>query len=208
MGGMCGIIGYVGPRPSQDILLAGLARLEYRGYDSAGIAVIDDDGHLDMRKHAGKLSVLRDDVAAHPMPDGTTGIGHTRWATHGGPTDENAHPHLADEGRLALIHNGIIENFAELKAELLAAGAEGKRAALPHARIVLHQPAAQGRGTIPDLILQADELVRVRSDMEAILSRHTGQTVQALRADTDRDRLFTAAAAKDYGLIDQVIDQA
>jgi len=119
---MCGIIGYVGPRPSQDILLSGLARLEYRGYDSAGIAVIDDAGRLDMRKHAGKLSVLRDDVAAHPMPDGTTGIGHTRWATHGGPTDANAHPHLADDDKLAVIHNGIIENFAELKAELLSEG--------------------------------------------------------------------------------------
>ncbi|MCR2801892.1 MULTISPECIES: glutamine--fructose-6-phosphate transaminase (isomerizing) [unclassified Microbacterium] len=119
---MCGIIGYVGPRPSQEILLSGLARLEYRGYDSAGIAVIDADGHLDMRKHAGKLAVLRDDVAAHPMPDGTTGIGHTRWATHGGPTDANAHPHLADDDKLAVIHNGIIENFAELKAELLSEG--------------------------------------------------------------------------------------
>ena len=119
---MCGIVGYVGPRDSQAILLSGLARLEYRGYDSAGIAVIDADGGLDMRKRAGKLQVLRDDLAAHPMPDGTTGIGHTRWATHGGPTDANAHPHLADDDRLAVIHNGIIENFAELKAELVSEG--------------------------------------------------------------------------------------
>ena len=119
---MCGIVGYVGPRDSQAILLSGLARLEYRGYDSAGIAVIDPQGDLDMRKRAGKLQVLRDDLAAHPMPDGTTGIGHTRWATHGGPTDANAHPHLADDDKLAVIHNGIIENFAELKAELLSLG--------------------------------------------------------------------------------------
>ncbi|MCD2497772.1 MULTISPECIES: glutamine--fructose-6-phosphate transaminase (isomerizing) [Microbacterium] len=119
---MCGIVGYVGARESQPILLAGLARLEYRGYDSAGIAVIDDDGGLDMRKKSGKLSVLREDLAAAPMPDGSTGIGHTRWATHGGPTDENAHPHLADDDRLALIHNGIIENFSELKNELLSEG--------------------------------------------------------------------------------------
>ncbi|MDT3316756.1 glutamine--fructose-6-phosphate transaminase (isomerizing) [Microbacterium sp. KSW4-11] len=119
---MCGIVGYVGPRDSQAILLSGLARLEYRGYDSAGIAVIDREGDLDMRKRAGKLQVLRDDLTAHPMADGTTGIGHTRWATHGGPTDVNAHPHLADDGKLAVIHNGIIENFAELKAELLAEG--------------------------------------------------------------------------------------
>ena len=119
---MCGIVGYVGPRPSQDILLSGLARLEYRGYDSAGIAVIDGDGDLGLRKRAGKLKVLRDDLAAHPLADGTTGIGHTRWATHGGPTDANAHPHLADDDKLAVIHNGIIENFAELKAELVAEG--------------------------------------------------------------------------------------
>ena len=119
---MCGIVGYVGPRDSQAILLSGLARLEYRGYDSAGIAVIDGGGDLDMRKRAGKLQVLRDDLAAHPMPDGTTGIGHTRWATHGGPTDANAHPHLADDDKLAVIHNGIIENFSELKAELLSEG--------------------------------------------------------------------------------------
>ncbi|MFG3338378.1 ClpP family protease [Glycomyces sp. NPDC048151] len=92
-------------------------------------------------------------------------------------------------------------------AVLLAAGAEGMRAALPHARVVLHQPAAQGRGAIPDLILAADEIVRVRSDIEAILSRHTGQTPETLRADTDRDRVFTAQAAKDYGLIDQVMEE-
>ncbi|WP_341956687.1 glutamine--fructose-6-phosphate transaminase (isomerizing) [Microbacterium sp. LWH13-1.2] len=119
---MCGIVGYVGPRPSQDILLAGLARLEYRGYDSAGVAVIDGDGALGMRKKAGKLAVLRDSLADSSLPDGNTGIGHTRWATHGGPSDENAHPHLADDDRLALIHNGIIENFAALRDELLADG--------------------------------------------------------------------------------------
>ncbi|MFG6502961.1 glutamine--fructose-6-phosphate transaminase (isomerizing) [Microbacterium sp. P05] len=119
---MCGIIGYVGPRQSQDILIAGLARLEYRGYDSAGVAVIDGSGELGMRKRAGKLAVLREDLEAHPLNDGTTGIGHTRWATHGGPTDDNAHPHLADDDKLAVIHNGIIENFAELKDELVSDG--------------------------------------------------------------------------------------
>ena len=121
---MCGIVGYLGPRSAQDVLLGGLARLEYRGYDSAGIAVIDDAGELHLRKRSGKLKVLRDDLAANPMPDGHIGIGHTRWATHGGPTDLNAHPHLSDEGKLAVIHNGIIENFAELRAELEADGVE------------------------------------------------------------------------------------
>lgn len=90
-------------------------------------------------------------------------------------------------------------------AVLLAAGAPGRRAALPHARVVLHQPAAQGRGTIPDLILQADEVVRVRADIENILSVHTGQDVARLRADTDHDRVFTAEAARAYGLIDTVL---
>lgn len=120
---MCGIVGYVGPRPSQDILIAGLARLEYRGYDSAGVAIIDVDGRLGMRKKAGKLSMLRDSLADSPLSSGTTGIGHTRWATHGGPTDVNAHPHLADDDKLAVIHNGIIENFSALREELLADGA-------------------------------------------------------------------------------------
>ncbi|GAB2517404.1 glutamine--fructose-6-phosphate transaminase (isomerizing) [Microbacterium petrolearium] len=119
---MCGIVGYVGPRESQDILLSGLARLEYRGYDSAGIAVIDGAGDLHAAKKAGKLARLREQLDAAPIPAGTTGIGHTRWATHGGPTDQNAHPHLADDDRLAVIHNGIIENFAELRSELLAQG--------------------------------------------------------------------------------------
>jgi ATP-dependent Clp protease protease subunit len=90
-------------------------------------------------------------------------------------------------------------------AVLLAAGAPGRRAALPHARIVLHQPAGQGRGTIPDLILAADEIVRVRSDLEEILAAHSGQSAETLRRDTDRDRVFTAAAARDYGLIDEVL---
>jgi ATP-dependent Clp protease protease subunit len=92
-------------------------------------------------------------------------------------------------------------------AVLLAAGAPGKRAALPHSRVVLHQPAAQGRGAIPDLILQADEVVRVRADIEHILARHTGQSTATLRVDTDHDRVFTAAAAKQYGLVDRVIDE-
>ena len=119
---MCGIVGYVGERNSLDVLMGGLRRLEYRGYDSAGVAIVDDDGVIETAKRAGKLQVLADDLAAAPLHEGSTGIGHTRWATHGGPTDRNAHPHLGDEGRLALIHNGIIENFAELKDELLAEG--------------------------------------------------------------------------------------
>jgi len=121
---MCGIVGYVGPNSSLDVLLAGLSRLEYRGYDSAGVAVIDTDGEIGTRKRAGKLKVLLNDLTETPLRDGQTGIGHTRWATHGGPNDSNAHPHLGDNGKLALIHNGIIENFSALKQELLDAGEE------------------------------------------------------------------------------------
>src|SRR3712207_2918112 len=119
---MCGIVGYVGTSKSIEVLLGGLRRLEYRGYDSAGIAVIDEHGELHTRKRAGKLATLLDDLDGNPLANGATGIGHTRWATHGGPTDGNAHPHLGDDGKLALIHNGIIENFAELKQELLSDG--------------------------------------------------------------------------------------
>ncbi|SBN61330.1 glucosamine--fructose-6-phosphate aminotransferase (isomerizing) [Curtobacterium sp. 9128] len=121
---MCGIVGYVGTNSSTDVLLGGLRRLEYRGYDSAGIAVIDPAGDLSSAKKAGKLQALVDELDEHPIADGGTGIGHTRWATHGGPTDENAHPHLADGGKLALIHNGIIENFSALRDELAAEGVE------------------------------------------------------------------------------------
>ena len=119
---MCGIVGYVGPKSTQDVLLGGLRRLEYRGYDSAGISVISE-GQLATRKKAGKLDNLVADIKAHPIAEARIGIGHTRWATHGAPTDQNAHPHLGGPAsKLALIHNGIIENFSELKQELLESG--------------------------------------------------------------------------------------
>jgi len=113
---MCGIIGYVGPEQAAPILLEGLARLEYRGYDSAGIAVLDGD-RLETEKRAGKLGVLAAIVDGR-LPAGDLGIGHTRWATHGGVTDENAHPHLDCSGDVVVIHNGIVENYAVLRAEL------------------------------------------------------------------------------------------
>ncbi|MBI9114078.1 glutamine--fructose-6-phosphate transaminase (isomerizing) [Sanguibacter suaedae] len=124
---MCGIVGYVGPQtPSArpvDVVVEGLRRLEYRGYDSAGVALVSPDlDHVTAAKKSGKLVNLVDELEAHPLAASTAAIGHTRWATHGAPNDVNAHPHLSEDGRLALIHNGIVENFALLKEELLAAG--------------------------------------------------------------------------------------
>jgi glucosamine--fructose-6-phosphate aminotransferase (isomerizing) len=118
---VCGIVGYVGPRDAAPILLEGLRRLEYRGYDSAGIAVLTSDGNVFVEKRAGKLTNLTEHLNGD-APAGQPGIAHTRWATHGRPNDTNAHPHTDCSGRLALIHNGIIENYLEIKERLLAAG--------------------------------------------------------------------------------------
>ncbi|MGC0205662.1 glutamine--fructose-6-phosphate transaminase (isomerizing) [Streptomyces levis] len=120
---MCGIVGYVGPQSALEVVMAGLKRLEYRGYDSAGVAVLADGG-LATAKKAGKLLNLEKELDGRPLPTGTTGIGHTRWATHGGPTDANAHPHIDNAGRVAVVHNGIIENFAALRDELQERGHE------------------------------------------------------------------------------------
>src|SRR6478609_9431754 len=120
---MCGIVGYVGAKPAEGVVIEGLRRLEYRGYDSAGIALVDG-GTIVSDKRAGKLANLEKAIAEAPLPQVTTGIGHTRWATHGPPTDRNAHPHLGRTRRVALVHNGIIENFAELRGRLESGGVE------------------------------------------------------------------------------------
>ncbi|MDQ1578804.1 MAG: hypothetical protein QOE21_1491 [Microbacteriaceae bacterium] len=157
---MCGIVGYVGSSKSVQVLLGGLRRLEYRGYDSAGIAVIDDAGLMNTRKRAGKLQILVDELDRSPLGNGGTGIGHTRWATHGGPNDANAHPHLGDDGKLALIHNGIIENFAELKTELLASH--------------------------PDTVFTSETDTEVAAILIGIEYRRTGDLAEALRQVVSR----------------------
>ncbi|MEN4397991.1 glutamine--fructose-6-phosphate transaminase (isomerizing) [Mycolicibacterium senegalense] len=123
---MCGIVGYVGPRPARGIVVDALRRMEYRGYDSAGIALVDGNGGLTVRRRAGRLANLETALAETDdnILTGSTGLGHTRWATHGRPTDRNAHPHRDAAAKIAVVHNGIIENFAVLRAELEAAGVE------------------------------------------------------------------------------------
>lgn len=120
---MCGIVGYVGSQQALDVVVSGLRRLEYRGYDSAGVSVLSD-GQLETRKKAGKLANLQELLGEDPLPESVTGIGHTRWATHGAPSDDNAHPHVSNNGRVSIIHNGIIENFAELREELEGLGVQ------------------------------------------------------------------------------------
>src|SRR5215472_6965810 len=116
---MCGIVGYVGPRDALPILMGGLKRLEYRGYDSAGVAAIGADGKIDVRRAVDKLIHLEKLLEAKPLA-GKIGMGHTRWATHGRPSEENAHPHKA--GPVAVIHNGIVENYVQLRDALVSRG--------------------------------------------------------------------------------------
>src|SRR5881227_1060366 len=118
---MCGILGYIGPKKVVPVVIEGLRKLEYRGYDSAGIAVVNGTGKLEIRRAPGKLRNLEEAIAKSPI-EGTYGIGHTRWATHGRPTEENAHPHRDCTGQIVVVHNGIIENYLELKEKLLKEG--------------------------------------------------------------------------------------
>ena len=119
---MCGIVGYIGTRNATPIILGGLKRLEYRGYDSAGLAVLQNE-HIEVRRDVGKLDRLSELIAEEPV-NGQVGIGHTRWATHGEPSARNAHPHLGMTKNVVIVHNGIVENYLELREELIAEGAE------------------------------------------------------------------------------------
>src|SRR5450631_652491 len=150
---MCGIVGYVGPKDVVSVIIEGLRRLEYRGYDSAGIAVGGDhQGALELRRAPGKLQNLEEVLAEHPL-DGTYGIGHTRWATHGRPTEENAHPHRDCSGRIVVVHNGIVENYLDLKRELTAQGhkfvTETDTEIIAHLIEQVQRDAAAGGSPIP-----------------------------------------------------------
>jgi glucosamine--fructose-6-phosphate aminotransferase (isomerizing) len=174
---MCGIVGYVGPKPLMPVLMGGLRRLEYRGYDSAGVAVVTD-GRLQIRRSAGKLSRL-DDVLARDPIDGQFGIGHTRWATHGRPTEENAHPHTDCHRRIVVVHNGIIENYLELKRQLQA---EGHRFVTEtDTEVVAHLVEKESRGDgLPAAVRRA--LTQVRGLFALVLiSADDPDTIVAVR---------------------------
>src|ERR1700746_3587981 len=143
---MCGILGYIGPKKVVPVVIEGLRKLEYRGYDSAGIAVVPQSGKLEIRRAPGKLRNLEDVIAKSPI-DGTYGIGHTRWATHGRPTEENAHPHRDCTGQIVVVHNGIIENYLELKEKLQKEG--HKFATETDTEIVAHLVEKNSQGGVP-----------------------------------------------------------
>ena len=148
---MCGIVAYKGKLDAREVIIDGLERLEYRGYDSAGIAVVNDKG-IDFEKRAGKLINLEKALEENPI-EGKVGIGHIRWATHGAATDINSHPHLSNNGRIAVVHNGIIENYRQLKSELEKEGYTFKSSTDTEVIAVLIEKYYQGD------ILKACEIV-------------------------------------------------
>jgi glucosamine--fructose-6-phosphate aminotransferase (isomerizing) len=177
---MCGIVGYVGEKSAQDVVIEGLRRLEYRGYDSAGVALVADHG-IAWAKKAGKLANLEKQLVETPLPGSTTGIGHTRWATHGAPTDTNAHPHLGNHGRVALVHNGIIENFAELRAEVVAAGDELRSETDTEIAAHLVETALADGGTLTEAMRQVCSRLEGAFTLVAVDAEDSSRVVAARR---------------------------
>ena len=175
---MCGIVGYLGPRDAAPILLEGLHRLEYRGYDSAGISILTEDGALTTLKRAGKISVLEEAMVGSP-PKGTCGIAHTRWATHGAPTEANAHPHFNADGDIAVVHNGIIENADELRKDLAELGYEFRSETDTEVIIHLIDEGFKGNRTLEDAVAAALLQVEGAYGIAVVSSRDPGKIVAA-----------------------------
>ena len=175
---MCGIVGYIGFRDCREILLKGLARLEYRGYDSAGIAIVN--GGLRVVKCAGRVRDLESRLAADPLA-GSLGIGHTRWATHGQPDDINAHPHVSGSGSIALVHNGIIENYSALKQTLAAKG-----------RVFRSQTDSEVVVQLIEEILETDPELTLEAAIRLALKQVAGTYGLAIVSPREPGRLFVA----------------
>ncbi|MBI3315697.1 MAG: glutamine--fructose-6-phosphate transaminase (isomerizing) [Candidatus Omnitrophica bacterium] len=173
---MCGIFGYTGKKEAQSLILEGLKRLEYRGYDSSGVAVQNGTHHIFFRKTHGKIRNLEEILKSHPLK-GTTAIGHTRWATHGTPNTLNAHPHLDNEGEIAVVHNGIIENYSELKETLKKQGVRFR--SQTDTEVVVHLVAKYYRGDLETAVRQALRRIRGTYAIAVISSREPGRIVAA-----------------------------
>ncbi len=169
---MCGIIGYTGGKNAQEVLLKGLSRMEYRGYDSAGLAIADK-GKLNLVKKQGKLSVLVDELDKHPLK-GFSGIGHTRWATHGVPNDINAHPHIDSTGQIAIVHNGIIENFNEIRKTLKA-----EMASETDSEVLAHLVSALYEGDLLEAVVKATRELEGSFALVALHEKEPGRIVGA-----------------------------
>lgn len=170
---MCGIVGYVGKESAQEVILQGLEKLEYRGYDSAGIAILED-GLIKSDKFKGRLSVLSDYLNDHPI-SGSLGIGHTRWATHGAPSDENSHPHLNKDNTIAVVHNGIIENYVTLKEELIAKGYEFK--SQTDTEVIVHLLDSIYEGDLLEAVNKLTKLIRGAYAIGVVCSKNPGEMV-------------------------------
>ncbi|MBH5144965.1 glutamine--fructose-6-phosphate transaminase (isomerizing) [Rhodococcus sp. WS1] len=185
---MCGIVGYVGHRPALGVVVEALRRMEYRGYDSSGIAILDGTGGVEIERKAGKLANLEAELGEYGADHfvGTSGMGHTRWATHGRPTDRNAHPHCDASGKLAVVHNGIIENFAPLRAELEAAGVELQSDTDSEVAVHLVARAYSHGPTAGDFIESALSVVRRLEGAFTLVFTHAdhADTIVAARRST------------------------
>jgi glucosamine--fructose-6-phosphate aminotransferase (isomerizing) len=168
---MCGIVGYVGPSEAADFLLSGLRRLEYRGYDSSGVATIDTPGHIEVAKLAGRLDRLKRHLSSSPV-SGKIGIGHTRWATHGPANDQNAHPHLGGDGSVAVVHNGVIENFQPLKDRLIGEGYTFRSAT--DTEVIAHLLDAQLKRMPPVADMDSEEYLPLVGAVRAVLAQLHG----------------------------------
>ncbi|KAB2904096.1 MAG: glutamine--fructose-6-phosphate transaminase (isomerizing) [Anaerolineae bacterium] len=196
---MCGIVGYIGTRDASSLILNGLQRLEYRGYDSAGIAVLQDDGNISIRRNVGKLINLQVSVQNNPL-DGKIGVGHTRWATHGEPSERNSHPHSSMDGSVVVVHNGIVENFLELRDELRAEGVQFVSDTDTEVIVHLVSKLLSNCNTVAEATRQAAKMLR-GSQAIVVMSKKEPDKLVAVRIGNaggvavgiGRDEMFVAS---------------